>query len=58
MVRSTINALAVVVMLAGSLVLLSDDAFAKNKCCSTLGACCECDGKCTANITSCECTGD
>ena len=53
-----IKPLAVFLIAAGAFLTFSDEIFAEkqNKCCSTLGACCTCNGPCNAGFFGCECT--
>lgn len=49
--------IAIILIFGGSFLALSNDIFAEvlNKCCSTFGACCECNGPCSAGLFSCSC---
>ncbi|MDF1611894.1 MAG: hypothetical protein AB1695_08600 [Stygiobacter sp.] len=56
MKKLLIKPLSILLIASGSLFIFHDDIFAaKNKCCSTLWACCECDGPCEAGVFDCSC---
>ncbi len=53
-----IKPVAIFLVTVGVFFAYSDELIAEklNKCCATLGACCECTGPCSANFFYCECT--